>query len=211
MNNNIKREKSFLIGYLGQGILPFGQWSCVFSNPELQEKTGLICKSFTVWFPTMLDFIKVPQELQTIIDKDHDEKVEEVKSLILRLQEFYRYFLSLYSREEQIFIIDRRLQNVHGILSIFRLDKIHTKFFDADSGEIQIQHIDADEYHKIMRSFYPELQHNEMMLRNRLVTAERFAEFGEFYTSKLTFEPHLINLAKRLGVFDQGERIKSIY
>lgn len=197
----LKPEKFCLMAYLAQGILPFEQWSCVFANPELSSRSGLICKAFAVWFPTMLDFLRRPADVENAIGKlAESAEAQETLRLSEELAAYYKGLLSLYSREEQIFINDRRLQNVHGVLSIFRLDRIHVKHYSKDSDEVVVEHIGADEYHKIMKVYYPSMHSAELSLRNRLVTTDQFGEFGTFYTSKLKTEPHLIQIAMRLGV-----------
>jgi hypothetical protein len=198
---SLKSEKFQLMAYLAQGILPFEQWSCVFANPELSSRPGLICKAFAVWFPTMLDFLRRSADIENAIAKlSESAEAQEVLRLSRELEAYYKKLLSLYSREEQIFINDRRLQNVHGVLSTFRLDRIHVKHYGKDSDEVVVEHIEADEYHGIMKAYYPEMQSLELSLRDRLVATDQFREFGIFYTSELKAEPHLKEIAMRLGV-----------
>jgi len=196
-----KPEKFRLMCYLAQGILPFEQWSCVFANPDVDSKPGLICKAFAVWFPTMLDYLRRPEEVDaTIRELSGDREADEAVQLSRTLGIFFKRLLTPFSREEQIFINDRRLQNVHGILSTFRLDRIHTKHYSADADEVLVEHMDADKYHEIMRNYYPQMQVHEMALRNKLVTTDLFREFGLFYMNNLKTEPHLVGIATRLGV-----------
>jgi len=203
MEKDAKKNRFRALAYLAQGILPFEQWSSVFSNPELHDRPGLVCKSFVVWFPTMVDYLMPSQEVsQSISELSKDSECEEVISLCCKLEEHYRNFLSNFSREEQIFINDRRLQNVHGVLSMFRLDKIHVKHYCKEDDEVVVEHIDSDKYHEMMKIFYPSMQEKEMELRNRLVTSNIFKQFGIFYLDNLKIDPHIINLATKLGVYD---------
>ncbi len=202
---NLKTQKFQLLTYLGQGILPFEQWSGVFSNPQLDSMPGLICKGYTVWFPTMIDYLNRPNDIdQAMNDLAGEKGADEAISLCLKLEKYYKEILSLFSREEQLFIIDRRLQNVHGVLSMFRSKKIKTRFYDSIKEKVIAEHIDRKDYRDIMNVFYPQMHKCEMNLRNRLVTTALFKEFGGFYLNYLKVDPYLIKIAVELGVMKQN-------
>ncbi len=197
-----KTHKFRLMVHLAQGILPFEQWAPVFANPELRSRPALICKAFAVWFPTMLDFLEPKQETKDAVAALAGEAVAaEVIELSESVGRHYTQMLSLFSREEQMFIRDRRLQNVHGVLSTFILDRIHIKYYDPARDAVVIEHIDANDYHRIMRTYYPAAQTNELTLRNRRTGSDIFREFGQLYDARLRIDPHLMAVARRLGVY----------
>ena len=155
-----------------------------------------------VWFPTMIDYLRPsPEVSQSISELSNDLECKDAISLCRKLEEHYKKFLSNFSREEQLFINDRRLQNVHGVLNIFRLEKIHVKHYCKEDNAVVVEHIESNKYHEIMRIFYPSMHEKEMELRNRLVSSNIFKEFGIFYIDNLKIDPHVINLATNLGVY----------
>jgi hypothetical protein len=160
-----------------------------------------VLKAVVVWFPTMLDYLRRPTDVENaIVALTTSGEAQEALRLSSGLMGFYKQMLSLYCREEQIFINDRRLQNVHGVLNTFRIGRLHVKHYKKDSDEVVVEHIQADEYHSIMNAYYPSMHSVELSLRERLVNTELFREFGAFYTAKLKVEPHLVQIAAQLGV-----------
>lgn len=201
---NTKNKRYLLVQYLGTGILPFDQWCGVFANPELNSRPGLICKAFTVWFPTMLDYLNRPEEVNLCIaELVGDECVDEAANLCDELDRHYKNLLALFSREEQLFLVDRRLQNVHGKLSRFTTERIKTTYYDRDTDRRCVEWVEADDYHEVMRSYYPEMGKVTLHLRNRLVTSERFRMFGDFYKNEVKPDPHLFALGAKMGVITE--------
>lgn len=203
MGEEEKKNRIKVLAYLAQGILPFEQWSCVFSNPKYgNEELGLICKAFSVWFPTMIDYISGRGKVQSVIEAlESDEDCNVMISQCNKLEEYYKKILSTYSREEQVFLINRRNQNVHGELSQFRIEDIDIKHFSVATQKIIKERISAEDYQIIVNPFYSNLTKSEIELRNRLVTNnELYVEFAKYYERELIIDPYIIEMANDLGI-----------
>lgn len=163
------------VGRLAMGIQPLTQWAPVFANPDLLHWPGLRSKAFTVWFPTMLDFVgfampemeQVRQEVQNRDLDPHDlfEIADEASNSM-------RQLLSMFSKEEQIYLNDRRLQNVHGLVSQFFRPAIGVKWYEIPAGRVVQERMDDEAYHDIMRSFYPSMQAATLDLLDRCVISD---------------------------------------
>lgn len=193
--------KARAVELLGYGVLPFEQWAHVFANPKLDEWPGLKAKAFSVWFPTMIDFLQGSDEVSAIASELMKRQVEteSLFELIERLKSSYQKVLSLYSSDEQLFIRDRRLQNVHGRLQIYMLDEHEVTIYDGKSGLIK-RSLDAKNYRELMQNYYSDLSGNSARLIERLVKSTEFKELSELYFSKLKFQDHFAPLIEKLGV-----------
>jgi len=61
---------------LAQGVIPYEQWSSVFVDPKLSMWPGLHAKAFSVWFPTMIDYLSGRAESTAIKNELRDRKVD---------------------------------------------------------------------------------------------------------------------------------------
>jgi len=183
-------------------VLPFEQWLPVFANNAFIDWPGLRSKAFTVWFPTMIDFEKGVNERQALRREAKKRNVDcrKIFRLADELTEQFKKVLSLFSRDEQFFIRDRRHQNLHGRLHIYIWDNQNIDWFDKTTGSIKKCSITADEYRKIMALFYSDMQKNTLALLNRLLNSNEFKELLELYENKLVFQTKLAPLANELGI-----------
>jgi len=187
---------------LAVGVIPFEQWSHVFANPQLGQWEGLRAKAFAVWFSTMADFLKGERDwsaLKTELDL-RGERYEDVFERLAVLSAHYRSVLTLYSVEDQIFLRDRRLQNVHGRLHTFLRDAHAIPVFNPDSGAIEKVDKTAAEYRDIMARYYPRLRDVSKELVDRLVKSSQFARLTVYYEAKLRVATNLGPLIEALGV-----------
>lgn len=199
---NDKRLVMEALGRVAMGVQPLSQWSPVFSNPELMHLPGLRSKAFTVWFPTMLDFLgqTVPEIAQLRHEVERRglaagnlfEIADEIETRI-------RAVLSLFTKEEQLYLNDRRLQNVHGIVSQFYRPVVGVRWYSSDDGIVYREKIADHEYHDIMRAFYSQMQQNTLALLDRCVTGSEWVELGSLAQSEASMES-FARLADRLGI-----------
>lgn len=205
-NMELKREA---LQRLGQGVLPFEQWANVFANPKLAEFQNLKCKAFSVWFTTPIDYIKDYQIVQDLVAEAAARKVAllSVPDLASELNHHFAATLSLFSRDEQIFMRDRRLQCVHGVLNQYSRELIGIDWFDNTSRLVVRTTFTADEYTAIVYPFYVNMQEAVLALLGRTLASPAFAALGELYSKKLKPAPHLVALTSGLGL-DAGSKPK---
>lgn len=190
------------IGRLVMGLQPLTQWAPVFSNPDLMDRPGLRSKAFTVWFPTTLDFLgqSVPE-----LDQHKDELARRgldghaLFEITQEVTELIRALLSLFHKEEQLYLNDRRLQNVHGLVSQFFRPDVGVKWYRAEDQLVVREIMDDETYHEIMRTFYPTMQESTIGLLDRCVTSTEWASLGELAHGAGSIE-NLSTLADGMGV-----------
>lgn len=187
---------------LAFGILPYQNWSSSFANPRQNGFPGLQARAFCVWFPTMIDFIKGKTEVEAIKTETENRNIdcEPVLQLWFELYECFLNVLLLYSVEEQLFIRDRRLQNVHGKLALNTFEEHNIELFDSASKSIQKKTFTPEEYRKINTVFYFNLSEVSSELIQRLLDSEEFINLTNLYVNKLKMETHFYPMIKKLGV-----------
>jgi hypothetical protein len=189
--------------HLGQGVLPLAQWGGVFSGPEFFGREDLRCKAFSVWFPTMVEFLRHRDEYRTL-QKELVRRGIDIADLSSREEKMAQSFqecLSLFERDEQLFLNDRRLQNVHGHLSLLFLEMHTIRWFDRDKKAVESANLSSEEYSAAVSKFYRSMQASEVALLQRLLNANESARLSLLYESELQPEKHLFPLGRRLGVF----------
>jgi hypothetical protein len=194
--------KARAVELLAHEVLPFEQWAHVFANPELSGWPGLKAKAFSVWFPTMVDFLEGHGERSTIEAElaARGVGIEPVPELCRLLAGAFKGVLSLYSTEEQAFVRDRRLQNVHGRLQLSTYEVHDFAIFDSRTQELARLRLTPAEYRAVMTKFYPDLQRVSASLIDRLVKSKAFASLSALYVGRLRFKDHFIPLIEKLGV-----------
>ena len=196
------RLKCQIFERLAYGVLPFEQWMPVFYNSKLVDWPGLRCKAFTVWFPTTIDYLRGVQKRKDFEQEAQSRAIDLLKlpHLAGALETCFSDCLALYSRDEQIFLRDRRLQNVHGMLHLYVMEKQKIPFFDASTRSIAHSEVLAADYRAIMKAFGPDIHAKTLRLLNRLSASEQFAKLLNLYLNELDFATKLWPLAEELGV-----------
>jgi hypothetical protein len=188
------------VALLLQGVVPYTNWSCVFANPKLSEWPALQAKAFDVWFPTMLDYLSGRDESRAVMKELDLRKApyEDVFDLSERLEQCFKTVLSMYSVEEQVFVWDRRLQNVHGKLQVDVYETHNVRVYDA---KISNRELSAEEYRRILIPFYRDLPRYSKEFIGRLLGSNTFSELTGLFNNQLNISNSLAILIKRLGVF----------
>lgn len=188
------------VALLLQGVVPYTNWSSVFANPKLSDWPALQAKAFHVWFPTMLDYLSGRDESRTVMKELNSRKVlyENVFDLSERLEQCFKNVLSMYSVEEQIFVWDRRLQNVHGKLQTDVYEKHSVRVYDA---KILNRELSAEEYREILIPFYRDLPRHSKEFIGRFLGSREFPELTDLFNNQLNIRTNLEVLIKKLGVF----------
>lgn len=188
------------VALLLQGVVPYTNWSSVFANPMLAEWPGLQAKAFHVWFPTMLDYLTGRDESIVIMKELDSRKVpyENVFELSERLERCFINVLAMYSVEEQVFVWDRRLQNVHGKL---QTDVYETHSVRVYDGRLQNRELSAEEYRKLLIPFYKNLSGHSKEFITRYMRSESFSDLTDLFSSQLNIRTNLSALIEKIGVF----------
>jgi hypothetical protein len=195
----LKRE---VLQRLAHGVLPFEQWANVFANPKLAEFPNLRGKAFSVWFTTPIDYLKDYRIIQDLVADATTRKLSllSVPDLSAELRVHFAAILSLYNRDEQIFLRDRRLQCVHGVLNQYSNVNIGLDFFDSASGDVARITIATDQYAAAILPFYTNMQETIRTLLARMLASPEFAALADCFTNRLMPIPHLSALIADLGL-----------
>jgi hypothetical protein len=188
---------------LAYGILPIEQWASVFANPAFEEWPGLRAKAFAVWFPTQVEFLRGADEFAAVekeLKQRGDGRIDELSELYVSLSNAFRGVLGLLSSDEQAFIRDRRLQNVHGRLQLYTYEVHEFPLFDLRSGSVVSTRFSAEDYRAVMGRYYSNLGRNSADLLNRVVRSQEFGHLSELYHGQLNMKDHFEPLLRRLGV-----------
>lgn len=185
---------------LAIATIPIENWFAVFFDKKdraMSNRPGLRCKAFYIWFSTMIDFLN---EKNTYVDWLYNEirikkiKISKIEKYTFGLIDFFKSILSLYSRKEQLFLYDRRLQNAHGFLSIY-FDGRSLRWFDQKHNRVEKRFFKPNYYRKILVPLYKDMQNQSEMLLERFVNSTEGKNLKKFYKNKLE-SPKLSNLGK---------------
>lgn len=187
---------------LAYGVIPFEQWAHVFANPNFVSWNGLRAKAFSVWFPTMVDYLQGQQECAAVEKELMRRNVHTgpVFELHRELSRSFASLLGLVTIEEQLFIRDRRLQNVHGRLQLNTYEEHDVPLYDKADGSIRRMKFTAQNYRDIMQRYYANLSEVSAELLERVLRSQEFAQMTELYRTRLEMGEHFQPLIERLGV-----------
>lgn len=186
------------------GVLPYSQWGCVFANPELAAWPNLQNKTFCVWFPTMIDYLGRVADLSKLRREAMRRDIDcgELFHVMDALSSQYRALLALYSREEQIFLADRRNQNVHGHLSSINIYGQRIKWFDASMDTIRREKLSPDEYRAATTPLGRRMIAAERELRLRMIGSEEGVGLHQLYEERANPQSLCI-IGQRLGILGE--------
>lgn len=188
---------------LALATIPMENWFPVFSNPVIQLP-GLRCKTFCIWFPTMIDVLA---EENGIIKKLYDEiakrhiVVGKTQSFTFSLIDLFKKVLAHFSKEEQLFLYNRRLQNAHGFLSMY-FRTVQVKWFDPMQNKVIVEKFSPDDYEKMLLHLNQDMHNQSQLLLNKFVTKNNNSDgynLMKFYADNLQ-SPKLEELGKTIGV-----------
>lgn len=189
---------------LGLGSNPIENWGRLFDpafGGAVQDQV-LANRSFSIRFPTSLDFISARSAMKAIQDeaKRRGLAVDQIATLYFTLADLFEDVASTLSREEQIFLRDRRLQNVHGSLEYFLSDTPSVKWFDPSQRAVVVEKIPEEDLHyKVLKPFNLDHGRSQFEIRTRVVASVQWRKVRKFWKGNLTL-PHLRELTITLGV-----------
>jgi hypothetical protein len=189
---------------LGLGALPIENWACFF-EPSIcayRNDPALANRAFSIWVPTMIDFIEAEPQMATVEAEASRRAVDcaDVFDLGRTLGLCMRGVLRLLTREEQVFIRDRRLQNVHGNLDYFLEELPTIKWYDALKDAVVRERITESDLHfKLLRPFNEDIAASQATLRLRVVASDAWRKLFQLHRSSLN-RADLEELVGRLGI-----------
>jgi len=163
-NKKILSIKRSLIFNFGTMTIPIRQWLYYIIYPlEIKNiKTGIIndnsflkSKAFSILFMCILDVLKEEKKIRSKFEilEQYDIHCSEFKSIVFKLLEIYKMIFSKFTFEEQLFIRNKRLQNVHGVLSIYDSEKPKVPYFDKTSQKVKVKYLSREKYREILNFF----------------------------------------------------------
>jgi hypothetical protein len=187
---------------LAQGAVPYLRWVDVFANPQFDQWPRLQEQAFVVWFPTMLDYLRHEPDWRKLNKEVARRGVEcgEVFTRLEHLADSFKAVLRLYTREEQLFLRDRRLQSVHGYLSSYSATTQTGKWYDTALGGPARERLTPDEYSSVMAQFYSNESSTRGLL-DRFPQSQEGQRLDEFIVRALG-RPQLMQLGMEIGVVD---------
>ncbi|MBU1146556.1 hypothetical protein KKD80_03360 [Patescibacteria group bacterium] len=201
LNRSDQRLKRDAFQILAIATIPMENWFAVFFDKKdraMMNRPGLRRKTFYIWFPTMIDFLKDKSEkrIKDLYDEIHKRKIKisKIEKYTFDLIDFFKKILSLYSEQEQLFLYDRRLQNVHGFLDIY-FDGWNLRWFDIKHNKIDSKFFKPNDYKKIIVPLYKDMQNKSERLLERFVKSAEGEGLKKFYENKLK-SPKLRKLIK---------------
>ena len=181
----------YALSRLGFGATPIENWGYCFA-PEIVghfSDINLANRAFSIWFPTILDFIASEPEIKRlhVAASDRGVNIDSIALLAYELAVRLRAIAELLSREEQIFIRDCRLQNVHGSLEYFVSEMPGVKWYSAIANQVVSEQIpEADLHYIILKPFNADRSESQAILRNRVTSSLAWAQLFKFWANNLT-------------------------
>jgi len=189
---------------LCHGVVPFENWASVFAARELESWRAIQAKAFCVWFPTMLDYLvheadfgKLRAEAQR--RSLECEEVLEVLGLADALSSCYKRVLGLYSREEQVFLWDRRVQLVHGNVYFGEGHFQRVHWYDASNDRTVSEKLSPDQYRETLGCLAPDFLARGVEMLDRFQCSVEFRDLLDLFVNRLEVRRRH-DLGMRLGV-----------
>ena len=186
---------------LCHGIVPFENWASVFAARDLESWRAIQAKVFCVWFPTMLDYLAHEGDFGRFRAEAHRRSLDcdEVLGLADALSCRYKRILGLYSREEQVFLCDRRVQLVHGNVYFGEGQFQRVRWYDANNDRIVTEKLSPDQYRETLACLAPDFLSRGVEMLDRLQCSVEFKELLDLFASRLEVR-HRHKLGMRLAV-----------
>lgn len=186
---------------LCHGVVPFENWASVFAERELERWRAIQAKVFCVWFPTMLDYLAHEGDFGRLRAEAHRRSLDcdEVLDLADVLSSCYKRILELYSRNEQVFLCDRRVQLVHGNVYFGEGRSQGVRWYDASNGRMVTEKLSPDQYRETLACLGPDVLSRGVEMLDRFQCSVEFKDLLALFVSRLEVRRRY-KLGMRLGV-----------
>jgi len=186
---------------LAQGVHPFEMWATVFGASALIAFPEVRTKAFSVWFPTMLDYLAVEDHTACMLQEAARRRLDlgRVPSLCENLSKAYKVIVAQYSRAEQVFLTDRRTQDVHGVVRLSEWQPRHVVWYDAQSATLRREKVTPDDHRALLLSVGPRFLTLTRALLDRLLSSKEYVRLCQLFNQHLT-PTRLAEIGRQLGV-----------
>ena len=190
---------------LAFGALPVEDWAQTFASTAEEEPEAtedLRNLAFIIWFPTTTDYM-LTAGLRTLVRGEAEKRGLACESIFASADELSDHFhniLSLLTREEQIFVRDRRWQSIYGNLDYFVSPTPTVRWYDSVQRRVETAQIaNEDLQDVILAPFYADQSRSESRLRSKVVKSREWSALSRLHRASLTTK-HLLALMKQFNV-----------
>jgi len=141
-------------------------WGFYLMDPEFDDEPELRNKLGTIWICSLLDTLEAGGRFLPAVAKEAEPKgfqslvfnARQLQNLCVLMAEV----MDLFTREEQIYLVDSRNRWVHSYLANPHGDVVVVKY--AAGGKIKTERLANADYHTIVRSFYEDGKNPDAVL-----------------------------------------------
>lgn len=155
MDDNL-RLANRLIEVVRGNLTCIQNWGVYLFNDDFEREVELRNKLGTIWLCALLDTVEAESKvIDDVLKKTENCRFYSLAHNAEQLKKFCGVtgeLLELFTREEQIFLVDLRNQWVHGYLSARQKEEISVKFYRG--GVVVREKISRLGYAGIMEEFY---------------------------------------------------------
>lgn len=193
-----------IVAYSG---LPLEKWGRYFAGEAYKQDIPLREKAFVIWLYTLLDHLAKESSFEAMCNElgKRGKDVGELIALQRKMADHYRAILSLYSKEEQLFLAHIREQAVHGSISLWAAPSPTRTWYAPEAGGVQKASIPIDEFRAMINPLFSQMPHTVMNLLERLLKADAFQKYHDSRNQSLQTDS-LIKLGKAIGVEIRNHR-----
>ncbi len=191
-------------------LLPLEKWGKIFRSRKVdecirkykqdQDFIWMKLYAFTVWFTTLREFLALRERRKSLLNELEKRRIPDlgIEIKLSHLDDKFCDILSLFTKEEQIHLNDRRLQLVHGYLSIFEHeDKITCKWFDSSAHSTRKACVCREEYRDIQNRFSGEQAYCNLFLK--LDPSKEMNELARYYLNDFNMK-HVKEIGQQWGI-----------
>lgn len=153
---SLKALRNGIFAVFADNVNCISAWGFYFYDEKFDEEFELRNRLGVIWLASLIDSLE--GEVR-VLDKYEEAAIElnqpTLASLCGKAREFVetvKEVLSLYSREEQLFIRDLRDQYVHSWLARRHRESFSVKFYDG--SQIVTETVDRDSYYAALRPLF---------------------------------------------------------
>lgn len=183
------------------GALPLEKWGPYFATEKYMNDIPLREKAFAIWFYTLLDFVGNEDIFDAMCSEMKLRKFE-TEALVNAwgtLSKLYKTVLSLYSKEEQLFLSYIRDHAVHGSISLWSVQKFNRTWYEAKTNKVVKEKVQVDDYRKMINPQFAMMPKTTVLLLERLLQSVEFSDLTKTISERFS-RNNLINLARQTGV-----------
>ncbi len=180
--NTVKENKIITKAFsiFADSIGVYKNWLFYMTDKDFDKEIELRNKIGTIMLGSLFDILSYEKKIEKFKEEARNNGLEHLNSYFNLISEYIssvKDFLSIYTKEEQLFITYQRNQFAHSFLNGRLNDEIGVKYLSG--GEFIEEKITTTELHKIMQEIYSS-KHIDKTLKNII---DKWFEHKSKYTS----------------------------